>query len=198
MNVNLSKRRGEQPAEPVMLVEDPPAKPGGKNAPTLRRTQARAARKQELKGRPLSGRERRRKMNSVAAETRAAMKSTDPAKLPASERVPELVYARDLVDSRANLGTAIIPVAVVYFIASFAVSKSSALSLGVLLLSLFWFLAMLADSVVMSRKLEAKVLARHPDSTVKVRMYAARRAFALKRLRRPVPREVPAANRWRA
>lgn len=198
MNVNLSKRRNAEPAEPVMLVEDPPAKPGGKNAPTPRRNQARAARKQQLRGKPLSGRERRAKMNSVAAETRASMKSTDISQLPASERVPELVYARDLVDTRVNLGTAIIPVAAFYFFASFAAGKSTVLSLGLTLLALFWFLAMIVDSVVMSRKVESKVLERHPNSTVKVRMYAARRAFALKRFRRPVPREVPAANRWRA
>lgn len=202
--MNLSKRNPPAEAE-VLVVESPAlgseaeaAPKTGKNAPTPRRNAARAARKQQLKAKPLSTREKRAKTRTAYDDTRAAMRSTDVTKLPANERRPELVYARDLVDTRANLGSAIIPVAVVYFIGTFVFSKVPVVSEAILFLALFWFIAMIVDAAVMSRKLEAKVLTRYPDSTVKVRMYAARRAFGLKRMRRPVPRPVPPANNWRA
>lgn len=209
MNVNLSKRRtpADLPAvDAEMIVADPPEreltaaerKAAGKGTPTPRRNQARAARKQQLQAKPLTRKEKRQKVQSIAAETRASLKSTDISKLPANERLPELVYTRDLVDTRANLGSAIIPVAVIYFVASFAFARTPAVAQAILFLALFWFLAMIADAVVMSRKLEAKVRARYPASTVRLRMYAARRAFGLKRMRRPIPREVPPANHWKS
>ncbi len=188
----------KEPETPPALETERADKLGGKNAPTPRRTQARAERAKQVKGTPLKRGERRARSNEIYNQTRAAMKQTDVAKLPANERVPELVYARDLVDSRANLGTALIPVAAIYFIGSFVAAKSVAVTRGLLFLALFWFLAMIVDAVVMSRKLETKVQARFPGSTVRVRGYAGRRAFALKRMRRPIPRDIPPANRWRA
>jgi hypothetical protein len=196
--VNLTRKK---PEPDIDLSDSRPEKPGGKNSPTPRRNAARARRSQTLKGSPVSKKEAKARTRAAYDESRAALKQTDLSKLPANERVPELVYVRDLVDSRYNLAGAMMPVAVLYFVATFATStlarKDAQLSQSVLFLTLFWFLGMIVDSLIMSRKLEVKVRARFPGSTVKLRGYAVRRAFALKRFRRPVPREIPPANRWK-
>jgi hypothetical protein len=198
--VNLPRRKVETPPDADVLVQERPVKAGGKNAPTPRRNHAQAARKQQLKGTPRSKKEVRARRNEIYNETRAAMKQTDVNKLPANERKAELIYVRDLVDSRANLASALFPVIAVYLVVStvFHSKNDGKIIQPVILLVLLWLVAMVVDAVIMSRKVETRVRARFPDSTEKVRVYAGRRAFAPKRfMRRPVPREVPPGNRWR-
>lgn len=194
------RRRNAAADEPAdVLVEERPEKVGGKNAPTPRRSEARAARAKVLKGRPKTRREQSAARRATFDQTREAMKSTDVSKLPKNERVPELVYARDLVDSRRNLAGSVWIVAVLYFIGTSIAgsTKNTALQSSILLLSLLWFVAMLVDAYLLARNVDRRVRARYPDSTVRVKAYTARRAFAIRRWRRPVPREVPPANHWR-
>jgi hypothetical protein len=200
VNVNLTKRKPAATAPEVALVERP-AKPGGKNSPTPRRNAARAQRAKTLKGKPVSKKEAKARTRAAYDSTREQLKSKDPSQLPANERVPELVYVRDLVDSRTNLASALIPVAVIYFIATFVISsvvKNRGLQTSIFFLTFFWLLAILVDVWIMSRKIDAAVQARHPQTTARVRGYAVKRAIALKRMRRPVVREVPEANRWKS
>ncbi len=200
MNVNLTKRKPTA-AAPEIVVEERPAKPGGKNSPTPRRNAARAQRAKTLKGTPVSKKEARARTRAAYDSTREQLKSTDPSKLPATERVPELVYVRDLVDTRVNLASALIPVVAVYFVGTFvinALTKDRTIQTSIFYLSFLWFLAIFVDCYVMSRKVESAVRARHPETTARVRGYAMKRAIGPKRMRRPVVRAVPDANHWKS
>ncbi|MGH3743689.1 MAG: DUF3043 domain-containing protein, partial [Mycobacteriales bacterium] len=160
--------------------------------------EARAARAQQLKGKPRTRKEQSAARRAAVGETREALKSTDVSKLPKNEREPELVYTRDLVDTRRNLAGSVWVVAVVYFIGTTVAGsvRNNIFQSSILFLSLFWFLAMIVDAYLMAKQIDSRVRARFPTTTVRVKAYAARRAFSLKRWRRPVPREVPTANRW--
>lgn len=199
--MNPLRRKASPADEPAdVLVEERPEKADGKKAPTPKRSEARAARAQQLKSRPKSRKEQSAARRATFDQTREAMKSTDVSKLPKNERVPELVYARDLVDSRRNLAGSVWIVAVLYFIGTSlaGTTRNTALQTSILLLSLLWFVAMLVDAYLLARNVDRRVRARYPESTVRVKAYAARRAFAIRRWRRPVPREVPPANHWRS
>ncbi|HEX7354896.1 MAG TPA: DUF3043 domain-containing protein [Mycobacteriales bacterium] len=190
------RRTAPEPSDTV--VDEPAAKRGGKGAPTPKQKEARARRAQELKGTPKTRKQQSAARRAAIDDTREALKSTDVSKLPKNERQPELVYARDLVDTRRNLAGSVWVVAVVYFIGTTVAGsvRNNVFQSSVLFLSLFWFIAMIVDAVLMARQIDSRVRARFPDSTVRVKAYAIRRAFSLKRWRRPVVREVPAENRW--
>jgi hypothetical protein len=194
--MNPLKRKAS--ASTDVLVDEPPAKPGAKNAPTPKQKEARAARARQLKAKPKTRKEQSAARRAAVDQTREAMKSTDVSKLPKNEREPELVYTRDLVDTRRNLAGSVWIVAVVYFIGTTVAGsvRNNVFQTSILFLSLFWFLAMIVDAYLMARQVDSRVRARFPNTTVRIKGYAARRAFSLKRWRRPVPRDVPSGNRW--
>lgn len=194
----MNPLRRKAPEATDTLVDERPVKAGGKNAPTPKQKEARAARAQQLKGKPQSRKEQSAARRAAVEQTREALKSTDVSKLPKNEREPELVYTRDLVDTRRNLAGSVWVVAVVYFIGTTIAGsvRNNVFQSSILFLSLFWFLAMIVDAYLMAKQINSRVRARFPGTTVRVKGYAARRAFSLRRWRRPVPREVPPANRW--
>jgi Protein of unknown function (DUF3043) len=74
-------------------------------------------------------------------------------------------------------------VIVVFYLGSFIPSRSAhAVVLYVMLLGLF---AIIADSFYLSQKVSRAVAEAYPDSQVKVKMYAIRRAIAPRRFRMP-------------
>src|SRR5664280_1841219 len=112
--------------KPAAPVEDKPdlVKNNGKGRATPTRKAAQAARRSPSARRPATRpgakpgdpkaakqamRDARR---AKAAEYRAAMNSGDVSKLPARERVPERIMARDIVDQRRNLGPVLLGVIV--------------------------------------------------------------------------------------
>lgn len=194
--MNPLKRKASPSTD--VLVDERPAKAGGKNAPTPKQKEAREARARQLKGKPTSRKEQSAARRTAVEQTRQALKSTDVSKLPKNEREPELIYTRDLVDTRRNLAGSVWVVAVVYFIGTTIAGsvRNTVFQTSILFLSLFWFLAMIVDAYLMAQQVDRRVRSRFPNTNVRIKGYAARRAFSLKRWRRPVPREVPAGNRW--
>jgi hypothetical protein len=129
-----------------------------------------------------------------AAEYRAAMNSGDISKLPARERAPERIMARDLVDTRRNLGPVLLAVIVVaYFIGLAPSTATRAVSFYLLPLAL---LGIIVDCVIVGRKAQRAVLERYPNSTVKVKAYSAQRAVLPARWRQPRPRPSLTVARW--
>ncbi|HEY5336047.1 MAG TPA: DUF3043 domain-containing protein [Mycobacteriales bacterium] len=194
--MNPLKRKAPAPAD--VLVDDRPTKAGGKNAPTPKQREAREARARQLKAKPQSRKAKSAARRTAVEQTREALKSTDVTKLPKNEREPELIYTRDLVDTRRNLAGSVWIVAVIYFIGTTVAGsvRNNVFQTSILFLSLFWFLAMIVDAYLMAKQVDSRVRGRFPNTTVRVKGYAARRAFSLKRWRRPVPREIPPGNRW--
>lgn len=129
-----------------------------------------------------------------AAEYRRAMNSGDVSKLPARERVPERVMARDLVDQRRNLGPLLLAVIVVaYFLGLAPVSGLKVVAFYLLPLCL---IGIVADSIAAARKVNRLVREKYPNSTVKVKGYVGQRALMPARWRQPRPRPGIVIGRW--
>ncbi len=129
-----------------------------------------------------------------AAEYRRAMNSGDLSKLPARERVPERVMARDIVDERKNLGPLLLGVIVVaYFLGLAPVSGLKVVAFYLLPLCL---IGIVADSVFAARKVSRLVHEKYPNSTVKVKGYSGQRALMPARWRQPRPRPGIVVARW--
>jgi len=171
--VNPLRRRESAPAEPEPRLVPAELRPGAKGKVTPRRTDARAARAATRKiSAPKDRKQAAARRREILSETKEAMRSTDVTKLPANERVPELVYVRDLVDSRFHPAEAVIWVMVLVFL------------LGAVPVYGIQLLANLFGAASISKA----VTARYPRSVQPVRFYAGRRMLSPRRFRRPVPR----------
>ncbi|MBL7494498.1 DUF3043 domain-containing protein [Frankia sp. AgB1.9] len=199
-SINLKKRSRDVEPEPIDSgadVDEPVGADGRttakKGRPTPKRSQARATRSTGTFGAPATTKEARARDRSarrnLVQEQRAAMRAGDVSKMPPGERVPERVLARDIVDSRYNVGPVFLVVIVVFYLGSFFPSAAAhKVVLYVMLLGLF---AMIADSFYLSQKVARAVAEAYPDSQVKVKMYAVRRAIAPRRFRMPKARVTP-------
>ncbi len=129
-----------------------------------------------------------------AAEYRKAMNSGDISKLPARERAPERVMARDIVDQRRNLGPLLLGVIVVaYFLGLAPVSGLKVVAFYLLPLCL---IGIVTDSIIVARKVGRQVAEKYPNSTVKVKGYVGQRALMPARWRQPRPRPGIEIGRW--
>ncbi|WP_131787026.1 DUF3043 domain-containing protein [Protofrankia symbiont of Coriaria ruscifolia] len=164
----------------------------GKGRPTPKRSEARAARARggsavttpasRKEARARSREERRR----TTREYRTAMLSGDVNKLPPRERAPERVLARDFVDTRRNVGPFFLAAAALYFVGG--IVPNTYVRLITTCLMLLGILAVVADSLVLVRRVGRRVTERYPDSHVKVRAYSVQRALLPARWRMPRPR----------
>lgn len=191
---------------PVVLDPDPLVKGNGKGRATPTRKEAQAARRGSPAGRPASRsgakpgdpkaarqavREARR---AKTADYRRAMSSGDTSRLPARERVPERILARDIVDQRRNLGPVLLGVILAaYFIGLAPVTGLKAVAFYLLPLSL---IGIVADTIIVSRLVSRKIAEKYPNSTVKVKGYVGQRALMPARWRQPRPRPGIVIGRW--
>ncbi|WP_051467646.1 MULTISPECIES: DUF3043 domain-containing protein [Pseudofrankia] len=162
-----------------------------KGRPTPKRSEARAARStvgtlgsaaNTKEGRQRDKGDRRRAM----AEQRAALRSGDLSKMPARERVPERVLARDIVDSRINAGSFFLVAIVVYFIGG--IVPNGYIRLVAVYVMIVGIAAVAIDGFFLVRKVSRAVQERYPDSRVKVKVYAVQRSLVPRRWRMPPPR----------
>ncbi|WP_131747486.1 DUF3043 domain-containing protein [Frankia sp. Cppng1_Ct_nod] len=173
------------------VAPEPARNSSGKGRPTPKRSEARAARARGGAGpttptsrkdtRTRSRDERRRQTQ----EYRAAMLSGDVSRLPPRERAPERVLARDFVDTRRNLGPFFLATAAVYFVGGLV--PNGYVRLVATYLMLLGILAVVVDSIVLSRQVSRRVADKHPGSPVKVRAYSVQRALLPGRWRMPRP-----------
>lgn len=161
----------------------------GKGRPTPRRAEARAARSRTTRPAPTNRKEAARQRRETAAATRSALRSTDPARLPAAERTPERILARDVVDSRPRAGPLLLVGLALYVVVGFV--RIFVVQEIVFLYVLAAFLAVIIDSLVLTTEVSRALRQSLPDSSGRVRLYAARRALLPRRWRLPSPR-VPA------
>jgi hypothetical protein len=168
------------------------ARAAGKGRPTPKRTEAQGRRQGPPPPPPTTRKEAYKRMREQQAvkrvETRAGMARGDDSSLPNRDRGPVRRYVRDVVDSRRNVGSFFLVIAAVALIGTIA--PSPLVKNYATLLLFGFFLVMIVDSVVLSRRIKRKVAARFPDAKDKSRglaWYGISRSTMIRRWRFPKP-----------
>ncbi len=195
---------------PVAASAEPEVvRPDAKGRPTPTRKEAEAARRSAARygtsrgssrttAKPGDPKAAKRAMRDArrakAAEYRQAMNTGDISRLPARERVPERIMARDIVDQRRNLGPLMLGLIVVaYFIGLAPSTATKAIAFYLLPLCL---IVIVTDSIFVARRVSREVTAKYPNTTVRVKGYVAQRALMPARWRQPRPRPGIVIGRW--
>ena len=167
----------------------------GKGRPTPKRSAAQGRRPGPPPPPPTTRKEAYKRMReqqaSRRADSRAGMARGDDSYLPARDRGPVRKLVRDVVDSRRNVGSFFLLIAGVALVGTIVPSLVVRAYASYVLFG--FFLILIVDSVMLSRKLKAKVAERFPDGTTRrkgVVWYGISRSTMIRRWRFPKP-EVP-------
>ena len=170
-------------------------KASGKGRPTPKRSEAQGRRPGPPPPPPTTRKEAYKRMRANQAvrraETRQGAARGDDAYLPARDRGPVRKLVRDIVDTRRNVGSFFLVIAGVALIGTIVPSMAVRSYASFLLFG--FFLLLIADSVVLSRKIKRKVASQFPDGNHKTRglvWYGISRATMIRRWRFPKP-DVP-------
>ncbi|KAA1423541.1 DUF3043 domain-containing protein [Mumia zhuanghuii] len=180
------KNQTETPAAAQPATE---AKPDGKGRPTPTRKEAEAARKAALKTpatrKDLARADRDRRAKE-RGKVREAMNTGDDRYLPARDKGPVKALARNVVDSRRNVGEYLMPVLVVILLVSL-IRAPWAVS-AIYLLWVVTIVGAIVDSIFLVRRVKREVAARYPDASTRgVTTYTIMRSTQIRRLRLPKP-----------
>ena len=165
-----------------------PEREGAKNRPTPKRKDQEAARKQPLvvADRKQAKQLDKAKRNAQLAKTRQAMLTGDDAGLPARDKGPVRRYMRDHIVARRNLAEFMLPVMLVVLALSFM--RTSTILFFVTVLTYSILLVAIVDTFLMYRRLRKRLLEKFGPEAAATKgnaMYAAMRAFQLRRSRMP-------------
>jgi hypothetical protein len=170
-------------------------KAAGKGRPTPKRSAAQGRRPGPPPPPPTTRKEAYKRMRQQQAsrrtEARQGAARGDEAYLPARDRGPVRKLVRDVVDSRRNVGSFFLAIAGVALVGTFVPSLAVRSYASFLLFG--FFLLLIVDSVVLSRKISRKVAERFPGGREKTRglaWYGISRSTMIRRWRFPKP-EVP-------
>jgi hypothetical protein len=165
---------------------------GGKGRPTPKRSEAQGRRVGPPPPPPTTRKEAYKRMREQQASqrpgARAAAARGDDNYLPARDRGPVRKYVRDVVDARRNVGSFFLVIAAVALIGTIA--PSPIVKNYATLLLLGFFLVMIVDSVILSRRIKSKVAERFPKGdqpTRGVAWYGISRSTMIRRWRFPKP-----------
>ena len=159
-----------------------------KNRPTPKRKDQEAARRQPLvvADRKQAKKLDRAKRNEQMHKTRQAMLTGDDSGLPARDKGPVRRYVRDYVDARLNLAEFMLPVMLVVLALSFM--RTSTILLLVTTMTYSILAVAILDTFLMWRRLKRALDEKFgPDTAKGNGMYAAMRAFQMRRTRMPRP-----------
>ena len=164
----------------------------GKGRPTPKRSEAQGRRAGPPPPPPTTRKEAYRRMRATNAarrpEARAAAARGDDNYLPARDRGPVRKYVRDIVDARRNVGSFFLVIAAVALIGTIAPSPVVKNYASLLLFG--FFLVMIVDSVILSRRIKRKVAERFPKGDNLGRSlswYGISRSTMIRRWRFPKP-----------
>jgi hypothetical protein len=132
----------------------------------------------------------REKQRAERAEAMAGMRAGDERYLMARDRGPERALVRDIVDARRTAGTWFFGGALIVLLGSSG-AMPPAVQLGSNLLWVLLALAVVLDSILISRKIKRLVQERHPRSTQRMGslyLYGIMRSITFRRMRMPKPR----------
>ena len=161
---------------------------GAKNRPTPKRKDQEAARRQPLvvADRKQAKKLDRAKRNEQLTKTRQAMLTGDDSGLPPRDKGPVRRYMRDFIDARRNLAEFMLPIMLVVLALSFL--RTSTILFFVTILTYSILLVAVVDTVLMWRKLRKRLVEKFGAEAAGAKgngMYAAMRAFQLRRSRMP-------------
>lgn len=161
---------------------------GAKNWPTPKRKDQEAARRQPLvvADRKQAKKLDRAKRNEQLTKTRQAMLTGDDSGLPPRDKGPVRRYMRDFIDARRNLAEFMLPIMLVVLALSFL--RTSTILFFVTILTYSILLVAVVDTVLMWRKLRKRLVEKFGAEAAGAKgngMYAAMRAFQLRRSRMP-------------
>ncbi|MET8146813.1 DUF3043 domain-containing protein [Actinoplanes sp. NPDC049668] len=131
----------------------------------------------------------RERQRTERAEASAGMRAGDERYLLARDRGPERALVRNIVDSKRTAGTWFFAGAIVVFVGSTAAMPQQ-VRLGANLLWAILAIAVVVDSVLISRKVKSLVSARFPDTTQRLGslyLYGIMRGLTFRRMRVPKP-----------
>jgi hypothetical protein len=193
VKLRLPGRRStaETTPDPSTDLTEQLVKDGGKGRPTPKRTEAQGRRPGPPPPPPTTRKEAYKRMREQQAlrrtETRQGMARGDDSYLPARDRGPVRKLVRDVVDSRRNIGSFFLVIAGVALIGTIVPSLVVRTYASYLLFG--FFLLLIVDSVVLSRKIKSKIAERFPDSTKTrgVVWYGISRSTMIRRWRFPKP-----------
>jgi hypothetical protein len=163
----------------------------GKGRPTPKRSAAQGRRQGPPPPPPTTRKEAYKRMREQQAskrpEARAAAARGDDSYLPARDRGPVRRYVRDIVDARRNVGSFFLVIAVVALVGTIAPSAIVKNYASLLLFG--FFLVMIVDSVILSRRIKSKVAERFPKEqpTRGLAWYGISRSTMIRRWRFPKP-----------
>jgi len=174
-------------------LTDQLVKASGKGRPTPKRTEAQGRRTGPPPPPPTTRKEAYRRMRAQQAtrrvEARQGAARGDDSYLPARDRGPVRKLVRDVVDTRRNVGSFFLVIAGVALIGT-VVPNLAVRSYASFLLFAF-FLLLIVDSVVLSRRINRAVTERFPDAPKRgLSWYGISRSTMIRRWRFPKP-EVP-------
>jgi cation transport ATPase len=167
-------------------------KAGGKGRPTPKRSEAQGRRQGPPPPPPTTRKEAYRRMRETQAANRGAARAGaargDDAYLPARDRGPERRLVRNVVDTRRNIGSFFMLIAVL-LLGSYAVPN---LTLRSYMFAAWFgfFVLVVIDSFVLARKIRRAVTERFPDTKVRMRSlswYGISRSTMIRRWRFPKP-----------
>jgi hypothetical protein len=171
------------------------ARAAGKGRPTPKRSEAQGRRPGPPPPPPTTRKEAYKRMRETQAarrtEARQGAARGDDSYLPARDRGPVRKLVRDVVDSRRNVGSFFLAIAAIALIGTVVPSILVRNYASFLLFG--FFLLLVVDSVVLSRRIRRKVAERFPDGKQKTRglvWYGISRSTMIRRWRFPKP-EVP-------
>ena len=169
-------------------VERPP-KPGGKNRPTPKRSEADQQRRRQVKpptDRKAAARATRERARAEREQRRVGLMRGDERYLPARDQGPVKRLVRDVVDARWNVAELFLPVGVLVLLAG---TISPTIRAATYLMWVVLVVAMVIDSIVLRYLARRAVMQRLPDASLAgVTSYALLRSTQLRRLRLPPPR----------
>ena len=163
---------------------------GAKGRPTPKRSEAQGRRQGPPPPPPTSRKEAYRRMRETQATNRGSVRAAaargDESALPARDRGPVRKLVRDTVDSRRNVGSLLLVVAVLLVVAEF--TPSLLVKSYVFATFTGLFLLFLLDSFVLGRKIRRAVGERFPNTTERMGRlvwYGVSRSTMIRRWRFP-------------
>ncbi len=162
----------------------------GKGRPTPKRKEREAARVRPLVMDPkASAKERRAKEREQREKENAALLSGDEAHMPLAHRGPQRRFIRDWVDARWSLGEFLMPLAIVFVIASLVFGNNVVVSGWIIIAFYVLVLITAGDAFFAIRSLGKALQAKYGDKAERgYRLYAISRLLNLRRLRVPRPK----------
>ena len=174
------------PSEPIGT----PAAPAKKGQATPKRKDQEAARKKGLVVDVKTDAKERRARDRARREAEfAAMRAGDEKNMPAEHRGPEKRFIRDYIDARMSIGEFLLPISLVFVIASL-LWKGGAV--GSILILGFYVIVIVAgvETFLFMRRLKKLVIAKFGANKVPrgFAFYSIARSLNVRRFRTPKPK----------